>query len=134
MNAKSGLCPEDCGYCSQSVHHKSGLNAGKLMDASAVLSAAADAKAAGSQRFCMRGLSEANGSWNTICIERRTGRNSLLLKGVMSVPLSLMLPEVGSTSRSTVRATVDLPQPDSPTSPSVSPTPSEKLTPSTACG
>ncbi len=81
----------------------------------------------------MRGLSEANGSWNTICIERRTGRISLLLSGVMSVPLSLMLPEVGSTSRSTVRATVDLPQPDSPTRPSVSPTPSEKLTPSTAC-
>ena len=32
-----------------------------------------------------------------------------------------MLPLVGSTSRSTLRATVDLPQPDSPTSPSVSP-------------
>ncbi len=51
----------------------------------------------------------------------------------MSGPLSLMLPQVGSTSRSTLRATVDLPQPDSPTSPSVSPMPSEKLTPSTAC-
>jgi biotin synthase len=53
LSVKTGGCPEDCGYCSQSVHHKSGLNAGKLMDASAVLSAAADAKAAGSQRFCM---------------------------------------------------------------------------------
>ena len=36
------------------------------------------------------------------------------------------------TSRITVRATVDLPQPDSPTSPSVSPSAIEKLTPSTA--
>jgi biotin synthase len=53
LSVKTGGCPEDCGYCSQSVHHKSGLNAGKLMDVSAVLSAAADAKAAGSQRFCM---------------------------------------------------------------------------------
>jgi len=53
LSVKTGGCPEDCGYCSQSVHHKSGLNADKLMDVSAVLSAAAEAKAAGSQRFCM---------------------------------------------------------------------------------
>jgi biotin synthase len=53
LSVKTGGCPEDCGYCSQSVHHKSGLNAGKLMDVSTVLSAAAEAKAAGSQRFCM---------------------------------------------------------------------------------
>jgi len=53
LSVKTGGCPEDCGYCSQSVHHKSGLNAGKLMDVASVLSAAAEAKAAGSQRFCM---------------------------------------------------------------------------------
>ena len=53
LSVKTGGCPEDCGYCSQSVHHRSGLNAGKLLDVSSVLSAAADAKAAGSQRFCM---------------------------------------------------------------------------------
>ena len=51
----------------------------------------------------------------------------------MSVPSSVMLPLDGSTRRSTLRATVDLPQPDSPTSPSVSPAATEKLTPSTAC-
>ena len=50
----------------------------------------------------------------------------------MSVPSSLMLPAVGSISRRTVRPTVDLPQPDSPTSPRVSPGRIEKLTPSTA--
>lgn len=53
LSVKTGGCPEDCGYCSQSVHHKSGLHAGKLMDVADVLSAAAEAKAAGSQRFCM---------------------------------------------------------------------------------
>lgn len=53
LSVKTGGCPEDCGYCSQSVHHKSGLDAGKLMDVPAVLRAAAEAKAAGSQRFCM---------------------------------------------------------------------------------
>src|SRR5215831_6734164 len=50
----------------------------------------------------------------------------------MSLPQRWMLPAVGSISRSTERPTVDLPQPDSPTSPSVSPASIVKLTPSTA--
>ena len=53
LSIKIGGCPEDCGYCSQSAHAKSGLKAEKLMDAEAVLAAAHEAKAAGSQRFCM---------------------------------------------------------------------------------
>jgi biotin synthase len=53
LSIKTGGCPEDCGYCSQSAHAKSGLKAEKLMDVEAVLAAAAEAKAAGSQRFCM---------------------------------------------------------------------------------
>ncbi|HYC95571.1 MAG TPA: biotin synthase BioB, partial [Sphingomicrobium sp.] len=53
LSIKTGGCPEDCGYCSQSAHAKSGLKAEKLMDVEAVLAAAAEAKAHGSQRFCM---------------------------------------------------------------------------------
>jgi len=53
LSIKTGGCPEDCGYCSQSAHAKSGLKAEKLMDVDAVLAAAAEARAAGSQRFCM---------------------------------------------------------------------------------
>jgi biotin synthase len=53
LSIKTGGCPEDCGYCSQSAHAKSGLKAEKLMDVDAVLAAAAAARAAGSQRFCM---------------------------------------------------------------------------------
>jgi len=53
LSIKTGGCPEDCGYCSQSAHAKSGLKAEKLMDVDAVLASAAEAKAAGSQRFCM---------------------------------------------------------------------------------
>ncbi|GAA4027084.1 biotin synthase BioB [Sphingomonas rosea] len=53
LSIKTGGCPEDCGYCSQSASAKSGLKAEKLMDVDAVLAAAAEAKAAGSQRFCM---------------------------------------------------------------------------------
>lgn len=50
---KTGGCPEDCGYCSQSASAESDVKAEKLMDVDAVLAAAAEAKAAGSQRFCM---------------------------------------------------------------------------------
>ena len=53
LSIKTGGCAEDCGYCSQSVHAESGLKASKLMDVDAVLEAAREAKAAGSQRFCM---------------------------------------------------------------------------------
>ena len=53
LSIKTGGCPEDCGYCSQSAHHDTGLKAEKLMDVDAVLAAAREAKAAGSQRFCM---------------------------------------------------------------------------------
>lgn len=53
LSIKTGGCPEDCGYCSQSAHADTGLKAEKLMDVDAVLAAAAEAKAAGSQRFCM---------------------------------------------------------------------------------
>ncbi|MGE0179574.1 MAG: biotin synthase BioB [Sphingomonas sp.] len=53
LSIKTGGCPEDCGYCSQSRHAKTGLKAEKLMDVRAVLQAAAQAKDAGSGRFCM---------------------------------------------------------------------------------
>lgn len=53
LSIKTGGCPEDCGYCSQSVHADSGVKATRLMDVRAVLQKAAQAKDAGSQRFCM---------------------------------------------------------------------------------
>ena len=53
LSIKTGGCPEDCGYCSQSQHFDSGVPASKLMDAEAVIAEAAQAKAGGAQRFCM---------------------------------------------------------------------------------
>lgn len=53
LSIKTGGCPEDCGYCSQSAHAETGLKAEKLMNVEAVLASAREAKAAGSQRFCM---------------------------------------------------------------------------------
>ncbi|MFZ3585161.1 biotin synthase BioB [Loktanella sp. DJP18] len=53
LSIKTGGCPEDCGYCSQSAHHKTGVKATKLMDVEEVLEAAGRAKAVGANRFCM---------------------------------------------------------------------------------
>ncbi len=55
LSIKTGNCPEDCGYCSQSGHHrdKTGLTPEKRLELEKVLSAARRAKASGSSRFCM---------------------------------------------------------------------------------
>jgi biotin synthase len=53
LSIKTGGCAEDCGYCSQSAHARSGVKAEKLMNAQSVVDAAREAKAAGSSRFCM---------------------------------------------------------------------------------
>ena len=53
LSIKTGGCPEDCGYCAQSVHADAGVKATKLMDVREVLQSAARARDAGSQRFCM---------------------------------------------------------------------------------
>ena len=53
LNIKTGGCPEDCGYCSQSAHHASGVTATKLMKLEDVVSEARKAKENGATRYCM---------------------------------------------------------------------------------
>ena len=53
LSIKTGGCPEDCGYCSQSAQYDTGVKATKLMGADEVIAAAKRAKDAGAQRFCM---------------------------------------------------------------------------------
>ncbi|RVU44609.1 biotin synthase BioB [Rubrivivax rivuli] len=53
LSVKTGGCPEDCGYCPQSVHYDTGVDASKLMAPDAVLEAARAAQEAGATRFCM---------------------------------------------------------------------------------
>ncbi|HEV2223711.1 MAG TPA: biotin synthase BioB [Candidatus Acidoferrales bacterium] len=53
LSIKTGACPEDCAYCSQSAHYKTGVPRQKLMEPAAVLESAKRAKADGATRFCM---------------------------------------------------------------------------------
>ncbi len=53
LSVKTGGCPEDCGYCSQSAHSKTPVKRESLLSVDAVMCEARDAKAAGADRFCM---------------------------------------------------------------------------------
>jgi len=53
LSIKTGGCPEDCGYCSQSAKYDTPVKAEKLMAVGAVIAEAKRAKAAGASRYCM---------------------------------------------------------------------------------
>lgn len=53
LSIKTGACPEDCKYCSQSGHYNTGLEKEKLLEIERVVGEAREAKANGASRFCM---------------------------------------------------------------------------------
>ena len=53
LSIKTGACPEDCGYCSQSVHNNTGVKPEPLMNVDEVVRTAKRAQANGVTRFCM---------------------------------------------------------------------------------
>src|ERR1700683_2670101 len=53
LNVKSGGCPEDCAYCPQSAHYKTGVTRHGLLSVDETLTAARHARDAGATRFCM---------------------------------------------------------------------------------
>ena len=53
LSIKTGGCPEDCGYCPQSVHHQTAIEPESLLEVDAVVEAAKNARQAGASRFCM---------------------------------------------------------------------------------
>jgi len=53
LSIKTGACPEDCGYCSQSAKHATDLERERLLPLSEVIEKARIAKSNGSSRFCM---------------------------------------------------------------------------------
>src|SRR5262249_52867507 len=80
LSIKTGGCAEDCGYCSQSAHFKTGLAAGKLMEREAVLAEARAAKAGGATRFCM------GAAWRSLK-ERDVEKVCDLVSGVKQIGL-----------------------------------------------
>jgi biotin synthase len=53
LSIKTGGCPEDCGYCSQSAHYKTSVDREPLMSVDEVKVRAREARDRGATRFCM---------------------------------------------------------------------------------
>ncbi len=53
INAKSGACPEDCSFCAQSVHNRTGVKTYPLLTEEKIIEAALSAKKFGAKRFCI---------------------------------------------------------------------------------
>ena len=82
----------------------------------------------------MRGSSDAYGSWKTICSSRRRLRISPWADlGELGAPCTGSIPTSARSAAARSARTVVLPEPDSPTRPSVSPASMANDTPDTAC-
>src|SRR5207248_8628173 len=53
INAKSGACPEDCAFCSQSARYSTDIDVYPLLQLDEVLEAAHATRAAGATQFCI---------------------------------------------------------------------------------
>jgi biotin synthase len=101
LSIKTGGCPEDCGYCAQSVKADSGVEATKLMDVQAVLQSAAQARDAGSQRFCMgaawRNPKDRDMPAIVAMVQgvRAMGLETCMTLGMLTEPQAAMLAEAG---------------------------------------
>ena len=64
MSIKTGGCPEDCKYCSQSIRYDTDINLEKTLPLSDIIKQAKEAKTSGASRFCMgaawRNLTQSN--------------------------------------------------------------------------
>jgi biotin synthase len=81
LSIKTGGCPEDCGYCPQSAHYKTGTKAEALLPVEQVLDAARKAKAAGASRFCM------GAAWRDARQGEQFERVLAMVRGVRSLGL-----------------------------------------------
>jgi biotin synthase len=101
LSIKTGRCPEDCAYCSQSVRFDTGLKVEPLMPLAAVAEAARNARAQGATRFCMgaayrspkdRDLEHIIGM---IKVVRELGMEACLTLGMLTPAQSQRLAEAG---------------------------------------
>ncbi len=81
LSIKTGGCPEDCGYCSQSAHHETKLAREPLLDVDAVLAAARQARENGADRFCM------GAAWREVKDGREFDRVIEMVRGVKALGL-----------------------------------------------
>ncbi|QXQ05207.1 biotin synthase BioB [Sphingosinicellaceae bacterium] len=101
LSIKTGGCPENCGYCAQSVNFMTGVKADKLMAAADVIAEATRAKAGGATRFCM------GAAWKNpkdrdlpalaemVVVVRALGLETCMTLGMLSEAQTAVLAEAG---------------------------------------
>jgi biotin synthase len=101
LSIKTGGCPEDCGYCSQSAHYDTGLKATKLMAQAEVVATAKRARDAGASRFCMaaawrnpkdRDLDEV---CDMVSAVKELGMETCVTLGMLTAPQAARLHDAG---------------------------------------
>jgi len=101
LSIKTGGCPEDCGYCSQSSKYDTGVKATKLMDIESVLADARAARDAGASRFCMGAgwRNPKDKDLDAVCemVEgvRALGMETCVTLGMLTAPQAVRLKEAG---------------------------------------
>ena len=101
LSIKTGGCPEDCGYCSQSSKYDTGVKASKLMEVEAALAEARAAKAAGASRFCMGAAwrSPKDKDLDEVCqmVEgvKALGMETCVTLGMLTAPQAVRLKQAG---------------------------------------
>jgi biotin synthase len=79
LSIKTGGCPEDCAYCPQSAHHRTGLQKQDLMNVEDALNAARTAHANGATRFCM------GAAWRDVPKGEQFDRVLAMVRGVREI-------------------------------------------------
>lgn len=105
LSIKTGGCPEDCGYCSQSAHYKTPVAREPLMSVDEVKLRAAEAKDRGATRFCMGAAwrSPKDGPEFDAVLEmvrevRSLGMEACVTLGMLSAGQAQRLKEAGLTA------------------------------------
>ena len=102
VSAKTGGCPEDCGFCSQSARFSSPVKAAPLLDLDTLLAAAEETAAMGASEFCivvaLRGPDErtlARVIEAVPLIRGRTGLNVAASLGILTADQAARLAAAG---------------------------------------
>ena len=105
LSIKTGGCPEDCAYCPQSAHYRTGVERQALLGIEEILLAASQAKAEGATRFCMGaawrelpGGQEFDSVLATVRAVARLGMEVCCTMGMLTPGQARQLKEAGLTA------------------------------------
>ena len=103
LSAKTGGCPEDCGFCSQSTRFRSPVKATAFLEPDQVVAAARETAASGASEFCIvlavRGPDER--TMQRLCelvplVRKETGLQVAVSAGILQADQARRLARVGT--------------------------------------